>query len=91
MLGPLAIEAGKVFGTEIIKEGAKQFYNAPHEFLPSPSEKEVATALGVDATDSEKGAYRKGHLSGWSKGFLLGGAVVLVGVVVLAAVLAQKA
>ena len=51
---------------------------------PDPPENEVTTALGEEAGESERQAFRQGHQVGWQKGAIAFGCAILAGLTVLA-------
>lgn len=67
----------------LVKQVAGQLEDVKDMVSLSPSDSEVAEALGPAASSSEREAYRLGHRSGWYKGAFMFGCAILAGLAVL--------
>ncbi|MBS1791652.1 MAG: hypothetical protein JST85_28340 [Acidobacteria bacterium] len=83
MIGNFSMKVGEVFGNEIVRESAKRLFHSG-DMASEPSTAEISSALGENATPAEEKAYCEGHRSGWGKGLVIGGLIVLAGVAALA-------
>ncbi len=70
-------------GPRILSQVSRQFENLQEAISLNPSNEEMTEALGKDATETEREAYRRGHQSGWFKGALMFGCTALAALSVL--------